>query len=123
VGKKGIESFRRAVFNLHPESFCVVQPDPLMPGWGLVLHTDSAGSKTIAAYLGYRETGEPRWFEGLAQDALAMNINDLACVAAQPLSFVDYVAFNTLLIDRVDLLEAQKWVNDLKAFTDCMQRD
>ena len=106
VGKKGIESFRRAVFNLHPEAFCVVQPDPLMPGWGLVLHTDSAGSKTIAAYLGYRETGEPRWFEGLAQDALAMNINDLACVAAQPLSFVDYVAFNTLLIDRVDLLEA-----------------
>jgi len=25
--------------------------------------------------------------------------------------------------DRVDLLEAQKWVNDIKAFTDCMQRD
>jgi len=25
--------------------------------------------------------------------------------------------------DKVDLLEAQKWVNDLKAFTDCMQRD
>jgi len=25
--------------------------------------------------------------------------------------------------DQVDLLEAQKWVNDIKAFTDCMQRD
>ena len=25
--------------------------------------------------------------------------------------------------DKVDLLEAKKWVNDLKAFTDCMQRD
>ncbi len=25
--------------------------------------------------------------------------------------------------DKVDLLEAQKWVNDLKAFVDCMQRD
>jgi twitching motility protein PilT len=25
--------------------------------------------------------------------------------------------------EKVDLLEAQKWVNDLKAFVDCMQRD
>jgi len=25
--------------------------------------------------------------------------------------------------DKIDLLEAQKWVNDLKAFVDCMQRD
>jgi len=25
--------------------------------------------------------------------------------------------------EQVDLLEAQKWVNDIKAFTDCMQRD
>ena len=25
--------------------------------------------------------------------------------------------------DRVDLLEAQKWVNNIKTFTDCMQRD
>jgi len=25
--------------------------------------------------------------------------------------------------DKVDLLEAQKWVNDLKAFVDCMQRE
>ena len=24
---------------------------------------------------------------------------------------------------QVDLLEAQKWANDLKAFVDCMQRD
>ena len=25
--------------------------------------------------------------------------------------------------DHVDLLEAQKWVNNIKTFTDCMQRD
>jgi twitching motility protein PilT len=25
--------------------------------------------------------------------------------------------------EKIDLLEAQKWVNDLKAFVDCMQRD
>jgi Tfp pilus assembly pilus retraction ATPase PilT len=25
--------------------------------------------------------------------------------------------------EQIDLLEAQKWTNDLKAFLDCMQRD
>ena len=30
---------------------------------------------------------------------------------------------NLVKQEKVDLLEAQKWVNDLKAFVDCMQRD
>jgi len=25
--------------------------------------------------------------------------------------------------EKIDLLEAQKWANDMKAFVDCMQRD
>jgi Tfp pilus assembly pilus retraction ATPase PilT len=25
--------------------------------------------------------------------------------------------------DKIDLLEAKKWANDIKSFTDCMQRD
>jgi hypothetical protein len=25
--------------------------------------------------------------------------------------------------DKVDLLEAKKWANDIKVFTDCMQRE
>jgi phosphoribosylformylglycinamidine cyclo-ligase len=68
------------------------------------------------AYINYRESGNAEWFKGLAQDALAMNINDLACVGAKPLSFVDYVAFNTLLIDRVELLRelAEGFGNCLK---------
>ncbi len=106
VKKKGIESFRGVVDNLYPSAFCVVQRDPVYPDTGLVVHTDSAGSKPIQAYIGYKETGDAGWFKGLAQDALAMNINDLVCVAATPVSFVDYVAFNTLLIDRVEMLAA-----------------
>ena len=106
VKKKGIESFRGVVDNLYPGAFCVVQRDPVDPSTGLVVHTDSAGSKPILAYIGYKETGIADWFGGLAQDALAMNINDLVCVAATPVSFVDYVAFNTLLIDRVEMLAA-----------------
>ena len=106
VKKKGIESFKGVVDNLYPDAFCVIQRDPAHPDTGLVVHTDSAGSKPIQAYIGYKETGDADWFSGLAQDALAMNINDLVCVAATPVSFVDYVAFNTLLIDRVEMLAA-----------------
>ncbi len=104
--KPGIDRFKEAVENLYPGAFCVVQRDPDDPETGLVTHTDSAGSKPIQAYLHYRETGDPSWFEGLAQDALAMNVNDLLCVGASPVTFVDYVAFNTLEIDRLHLLPA-----------------
>jgi len=106
VKKPGIEQFKDSIENLHPGAFCVVQRDPLDPEMGLVTHTDSAGSKPIQAYLHYRESGDPSWFRGLAQDALAMNLNDVLCVGADPVTFVDYVAFNTLLIDRVGLLGA-----------------
>ena len=106
VKKKGIESFKVLVNNLFPDAFCVIQRDPDYPDTGLVVHTDSAGSKPIMAYIGYREHDDASWFKGLSQDALSMNINDLVCVGADPISFVDYVSFNTLIIDRVKMLAA-----------------
>lgn len=106
VKKTGIESFKEGVDNLFPGAFCVVQKDPEDDSTGLILHTDSAGSKPIQAYLMYKEAGDPLYFSGLAQDALAMNINDVVCVAAEPVSFVDYIAFNTLNIDRIHLLSS-----------------
>ncbi|MBN2334299.1 phosphoribosylformylglycinamidine cyclo-ligase, partial [Candidatus Bathyarchaeota archaeon] len=106
VRKPGINSFKESIENLFPGAFCVVQRDPDDPGTGLVTHTDSAGSKPIQAYIHYKETGDPAWFRGLAQDALAMNLNDVLCVGAAPVNFVDYVAFNTLMINRLHLLPA-----------------
>ncbi|MFC1802445.1 AIR synthase related protein [Thermoproteota archaeon] len=106
IKKKGIESFKSVITNLYPEAFCVIQQDPDYQDMGIVTHTDSAGSKPILSYINYKESGNADWFSGLAQDALAMNINDLVCVGAKPVSFVDYIAFNTLLIERVKLLKA-----------------
>lgn len=106
VKKPGIERFKGVIDNLHPGAFCVIYPDPDDKSKGLILHTDSAGSKPIQAYLMYKETGDPSWFKGLAQDALAMNINDVLCVGAEPISFVDYIAYNPLNIDRVAMLGA-----------------
>jgi phosphoribosylformylglycinamidine cyclo-ligase len=117
IKKTGIKKFESTITNLFPEAFCVVQRDPANSEMGIVLHTDSAGSKPIQAYLHYRETENPDWFSGLAQDALAMNLNDIFCVGAKPISFVDYIAFNTLLIDRIELLGALS-----KGFENCITK-
>lgn len=52
------------------------------PAYAYLLHADGAGTKSIVAYLLYRETGDPSWFRSLAIDSLVMNIDDLACVGA-----------------------------------------
>lgn len=104
VKKRGIEVFKTTTHNLFPEAFCVVSEDPDLPGYGLVTHVDSAGTKPVQAYLNWKETGDLSWFEGLAQDVLAMNLNDVSCVGAKPINFVDYVALNPLRVPKIDVL-------------------
>jgi len=104
VRKRGIEVFKTTIHNLFPEAFCVVTQDPDLPGYGLVTHVDSAGSKPVQAYLNWKETGDLSWFGGLAQDVLAMNLNDITCVGAKPINFVDYVALNPLRVPKIDVL-------------------
>jgi len=104
VKKRGIEVFQETIDNLFPGAFCVITKDPELPGYGLVTHADSAGSKPVQAYLSWKETGDLNWFVGLAQDVLAMNLNDIACVGAKPINFVDYIALNPSRTPKTDLL-------------------
>ena len=69
---------------LFPGAFCRIGEDALGgdPDWCGALHTDDAGTKTLIAYLRFRETGDPTVFRSLAQDALVMNLDDLACIGA-----------------------------------------
>ena len=105
VKKRGIESFKRTLDNLFPEAFCVISEDPDFSGYGLVTHSDGAGSKPVQAYLHWRETGDLSWFKGLAQDVIAMNLDDIICVGASPINFVDYISVNPLKIDKIGVLK------------------
>src|SRR3984893_9514941 len=57
----------------------------IAPGLGIALATDSVGSKVIVA----EQTGR---FDTIGIDCVAMNVNDLVCVGAQPLAVLDYLA-------------------------------
>jgi phosphoribosylformylglycinamidine cyclo-ligase len=54
-------------------------------GIGLALCTDGVGSKAIIAQLMNR-------YDTIGIDCVAMNVNDLLCVGARPVSMVDYIA-------------------------------
>jgi phosphoribosylformylglycinamidine cyclo-ligase len=59
-----------------------------LDGIGLALCTDGVGSKTIIADM----MGK---YDTIGIDCVAMNVNDMICVGAKPLSLVDYIAVET----------------------------
>lgn len=67
---------------LYPLAFCKILPD--VAGSDLeycnIMHADTAGTKTSLAYLYWKETGDLSVWRGIAQDAMVMNLDDMACV-------------------------------------------
>jgi phosphoribosylformylglycinamidine cyclo-ligase len=66
---------------LYPYAFCKLYPDYLSgdDSWVNVMHADGAGTKSILAYLYWKETGDISVWKGIAQDAIVMNLDDLLC--------------------------------------------
>lgn len=66
---------------LYPKAFCKIYPDILGgdKDWVNVMHADGAGTKSILAYLYWKETGDISVWKGIAQDAIVMNLDDLLC--------------------------------------------
>ena len=66
---------------LFPYAFCKIYSD-LLGGdesWVNLMHADGAGTKSVLAYLYWKETGDVSVWKGIAQDALVMNLDDLLC--------------------------------------------
>ena len=68
----------------------------------LVSSSDGVGTKLKIAFL----TGK---HDTVGIDAVAMNVNDILCVGAEPLFFLDYIAYSRL--DNRTLLDIVKGIN------------
>lgn len=85
---------------LYPYAFCKLYADSLGndPGFVNVMHADGAGTKSILAYLYWKETGDISVWKGIARDAVIMNLDDLICTG-----IYDRILFSST-IDRNKLL-------------------
>lgn len=67
---------------LYPKAFCKIMPDVLAndPAYCNIMHADTAGTKTSLAYIYWKETGDLSVWDGVVQDSLVMNLDDMGCV-------------------------------------------
>jgi phosphoribosylformylglycinamidine cyclo-ligase len=85
---------------LYPNAFCKLYAD-FVGGdnnYINIMHADGAGTKSILAYIYWKETGDVSVWKGIAQDAIAMNLDDLLCVG-----IYDQILFSST-IDRNKLI-------------------
>jgi phosphoribosylformylglycinamidine cyclo-ligase len=85
---------------LYPNAFCKLYADYLggQSDYINIMHADGAGTKSILAYIYWKETGDASVWKGIAQDAIAMNLDDLLCVG-----IYDQILFSST-IDRNKLV-------------------
>lgn len=106
---------------LYTKAFCKIYPDVLCgdDSWVNVMHADGAGTKSILAYLYWKETGDVSVWKGIAQDAIVMNLDDLLCVGIYDnLLFSSTIDRNKNVIP-AEVLEAV--INGTQEFFDTMR--
>lgn len=127
--KRGVsaqkEEVHEAVKNLDqgifPHAFCKIYPDYLGndKDYINVMHADGAGTKSILAYLYWKETGDLSVWKGIAQDAVVMNLDDLLCVG-----IYDQIIFNSTIDRNKNLIPGEvleQVINGTQDFFDTMK--
>ena len=106
---------------LFPKAFCKIYPDYLGNDdeFVNVMHADGAGTKSILAYLYWKETGDISVWKGIAQDAVVMNLDDLLCVG-----IYDNIIFNSTIDRNKNLIPGEvleQIINGTQEFFDLMK--
>lgn len=106
---------------LYPKAFCKIYPDVLGgdEAWVNVMHADGAGTKSILAYLYWKETGDVSVWKGIAQDAIVMNLDDLLCTG-----ICDNLLFSSTIDRNKNLIPAevlQAVIEGSQSFFDTMR--
>lgn len=107
---------------LFPNAFCKMYPDFLggSENYINITHADGAGTKSILAYLYWKETGDISVWQGIAQDAVAMNLDDLLCVGiCDQLLFSSTIDRNKTIINGDVIKEV---INGTQAFFDTLAK-
>ncbi len=107
---------------LYPKAFCKIYRDVLCgeEEWVNVMHADGAGTKSILAYLYWKETNDVSVWKGIAQDAIVMNLDDMLCVGIyNNILFSSTIDRNKNLIP-AEVLEAV--INGTQEFFDNMKK-
>jgi len=88
------EAIKNLDKGLFPNAFCKILPDFTAgdPNQSCIMHADTAGTKSVIAYLYWKETGDLSVWKGIAQDAMVMNIDDMICAGAT----TDFVLSSTI---------------------------
>jgi len=107
---------------LYPHAFCKMYPDYLMGDDAFVniMHADGAGTKSILAYLYWKETGDVSVWEGIAIDAVAMNLDDLLCVGV-----TDNILFSSTIDRNKKVIPGtvlESVINGTQSFFDTLAR-
>ncbi|MCR5059090.1 MAG: hypothetical protein K6A81_10805 [Clostridiales bacterium] len=110
--KKAVANQDKGAF---PGAFCKLIDDlGGDPDYCTAIHADGAGTKSSVAYIAYRETGDLKWFRGIAQDSLVMNTDDLACVGAiEKLSLSNTIGRNAHRVDGKCIAAVIEGYNDI----------
>ena len=127
--KRGVSAQKEEVHNavknlgqgIFPKAFCKIYPDYLggSDDYINVMHADGAGTKSILAYLYWKETGDVSVWRGIAQDAVVMNLDDLLCVG-----IYDNIIFNSTIDRNKNLSTAEvleQIINGTQSFFDVMK--
>lgn len=108
---------------LYPNAFCKIYPDYWGndPEYCNLMHADGAGTKSILAYMYWKETGDMSVWKGIAIDSIVMNIDDMLCVGATgPFTYSSTIGRNKHLIPG-DVISAlingtQEYFDNLKEY-------
>ena len=106
---------------LYEKAFCKIYTDVLCgdSNWVNVMHADGAGTKSILAYLYWKETGDVSVWKGIAQDAIVMNLDDLLCVG-----IYDNLLFSSTIDRNKNIIPAEvleSVINGTQEFFDTMK--
>lgn len=104
---------------LFPLAFCKVIPDIAAgdPDYCNIMHADTAGTKTSLAYMYWKETGDLSVWKGIAQDAIVMNLDDMACVGC-----TDGILLSSTIGRNKNLISGDVIATLIQATTDFVQK-